>query len=191
MARLSELGSVRTGFQLRGAVQPDETGGNLLIQQGDLRDDEIDLARGIRMNLDRPERDTLRSGDVLLRGRGASYGAVLVPDVPPDTVAIAPLVVFRPDTDRVLSAYIVWFINRPATQALLAASAHGTYVPTVSARLFSDLELPLPPLAVQRQVAETTALLRQERHLAEQLLAKREQWAQAALEQLIQRTGHP
>ena len=186
MPKLSDLGTLRTGYQLRGAAKPDDFGANLLIQQGDLKDDRIDFSRGLRMSLERSERDLLAQGDVLLRGRGTTYGAVLVSGIPDNAVAIAPLVVFRPNRQFLLPEYLVWYINRPATQAALAAEARGTYIPTVNTRTFGDLEIVVPPFDKQAQVAETMALLQQERQLTEQILTKRAQVTHAFLERLIQ-----
>lgn len=186
---LSELGDLRTGFQLRGAAKHEAGAAIPIIQLGDVREEDIQLDHLIRMNLERVrERDFLNAGDILLRGRGASYGAAVVPDYPTGTVATAPLYVLRPDRSIVLPEYLVWYLNRPSTQAILAAQARGTYIPTVSIQAFADLEVVVPPLAVQRQIAETSQLLREERELTLQLLDKQEQLTQALLEKTLQQS---
>src|SRR5579872_597721 len=142
--RLRDLGELRTGFQLRGAAKHDPEGRHPIIQLGDVRDGTIDFARLVRMNLHLVW-DVLMPGDILLRSRGASYGAAVVPpDCPPETVAAAPLYVFRTDSTLfpiVLPEYLAWYINRPNTQAGLAGLAHGSSILTVGVQAFGGLEV--------------------------------------------------
>lgn len=186
MFKLSRLGELRSGFQLRGAAKHTEDGVHTVIQLGDARDTGIDMSRLIRMNLDRArERDFVSSGDILLRARGASYRACLVNDCLPQTVATAPLFVFRLNRRDALPPYLVWYINRPEVQGILAGFAHGSYIPTVSIEVFAELDIFLPPLDVQRQIVEVDALTQQEKALSARLAEERERLAQALLERLL------
>lgn len=182
MKMLSELGEIRTGFQLRGAAKPEEGGANTIIQLGDVRDDGVDTGALIRMDLERArERDFVSAGDVVLRSRGASYRGAVVPDVPPGTVAAAPLFVLRLAGAGVLPEYVVWYMNQPRPQAILAAAAHGSHIPTVSREAFAGLEIVLPPLEEQQRIVEVDRLLREERELTLALLDQRERLAQEVL----------
>lgn len=198
MQRLSNLGELRSGFQLRGAAKHNPNGAQAVIQLGDVGDEGIDARRLVRMNLERArDKDYVFPGDILLRSRGASYRAALVHDCPPQTVAATPLYVLslnRPGfldlcPVDVMPEYLVWFINRPVTQALLAAQARGTHIPTVGIEAFGDLEIVIPPVPDQKQIIETNQLLEQEKTLTGRLLEKREQLAQALLDRFIREEG--
>jgi hypothetical protein len=186
--RLGDLGELRTGYQLRGAARPQEGGANRIIQLGDVRDEGIDIDRLVRVELSgADEGDFVGAGDILLRSRGASYRAALVPECPPGTVAVAPLYVLRLRAPGVLPAFVVWYVNQQGVQATLAGHARGTHIPTVSRQAFAELEIVLPPLAEQQRVAAIDALVREERILTLHLLEKQEQRVQALLESALQR----
>jgi restriction endonuclease S subunit len=183
---MAEMGDLRTGYQIRAAAKHDPKGENLLIQLGNVGNRGIDLAGAVRMNLERARlHDLVTKGDVLLRGRGASYRAAVVPACPPGTVAVAPLYVFRVDPEIAVPEYLAWFINRPANQALLAAEARGSYIPTVSINSFAELTIPLPSLEEQRRIAVTEQLIRDEKQLSERLTEKRSELLDILLEQSV------
>lgn len=184
---LSSLGELRTGYQLRGAVRPQEDGSHTIIQLGDVGDDGVRGERLIRMTLDRVRaRDLIAHGDLLLRSRGASYRAALVVDCPSPTVATTPLYVFRLTDNRVSPEYLVWFINREVTQGALAGAAHGTVIPTVGIEAFATLKIIIPPLEKQHEIVQIDALLRTERTLSLQVLEKRERLARTYMERIIE-----
>jgi restriction endonuclease S subunit len=186
--KLAELGEIRTGFQLREATKHDEGGANPVIQLGDVREDGIDVAALLRMDLERArEKDFVAAGDVLLRSRGASYRGAIVPDVSSGTVAAAPLYVLRLAHPGVLPEYVVWYVNQPGPQAVLAAAACGTHIPSVSRQAFAELEIVLPPVEEQRRIAEVDRLLREERGLTLALLDRRERLFQELLLKSVQR----
>lgn len=188
MKTLADLGELRTGFQLREAARHRQGGANHLIQLGDVRDEGIEVSELMRMDLTRArERDCVSSGDIVLRSRGSSYRAAVLPECPPGTVAIAPLYVLRLREAGLLPTYLMWFINQPASQAVLATNARGTHIPTVSREAFAKLEVIVPPLADQQRIVEIDTLLRGERELSLRLLEKREQLVQAVLGEMLDR----
>src|SRR5690349_17443614 len=129
MKTLEELGEIRTGFQLRGAAKHKADGANTIIQLGDVRDDRVNTEGLVRMDVERArQRDLVSAGDVVLRSRGASYRAAVVPDVPAGTLAAAPLYVLRLAEPGILPEYVVWYVNQPGPQAILAADAGGTFI---------------------------------------------------------------
>jgi hypothetical protein len=180
----------RPGYQLREAVQPASDGAHALVQLGNVRDGVIVLQGLARMTLGGKTGTAVRlnhfvrDGDILLRGRGATYGAALVSEVPENAVALSPLFLLRVKPD-VVPEYLVWYINRPATQAILRSVQRGTVIPSVNSQAFGGLEIALPSLSVQRQVAEIAGLAREERRLAERLAQFRERQVEHYLEKLV------
>jgi hypothetical protein len=203
---LRELGELRTGFQLREAARHTEDGRYLLIQLGDVREDGV--APAMRMDLARARpHDLVRPGNLLLRSRGSSYRAAVVPAGLGDAVAIAPLYALRiefgvalpmitprkGDLPKIQPAgrpeaipeYVAWWINLPQTQQLLASEARGSSMPTVGVQAFAELQIPLPPLALQKKVVETDRVLRQEQDLSARLQRQRKKLVSEALRQLV------
>ena len=192
--KLDQIGSLRSGFQLREAVRPDREGRETLIQLAHVRPDgTVATADLVRMDVDasagRLEEFRAAQGDVLLRSRGANYGAAVVPpDCPAGAIVVTPLYMLKllPEAP-VIPEYVAWYVNREEIQAELAAEARGSHIPTVSIRIFAALELPVPPLDVQLRIAAADALLRQEWTLTQELLARRTAFIRASLDTLIAR----
>lgn len=113
----------------------------------------------------------LRTGDLLFRSRGRSNGAALVPDRIGAAVLSAPLLLIRPR--RVMPSYLWWFINAPDTQAQLEALAEGTSARMISTEAMKALDVPLPPLAQQRLIADAAALAEREQTLLKEIAAQR------------------
>lgn len=188
MTTLGELGELRTGYLLRTAARHAEGGTHSLVQLGNLGEHGIQTAGLIRVDLERVrERDLLKPGDVLFRGRGANYRCVVAGDLPPGAVAAAPLHVLTVTRAGILPDYVAWYVNQPLCQAALAAEARGTHVPSVSREAFARLEVPIPPLAEQHRVVEINRLLREERRLCEELARRRERLASEELLRRIRR----
>ena len=87
-------------------------------------------------------------------------------------VLAAPMLLIRPH--GVLPEYLSWYLNAPATQAQLAAMAEGTSVRMISAEALKALDVPLPPLAIQRRIAQVAALAEQEQTLLERITTLRQ-----------------
>ena len=188
MPQLSHLGPLRSGIHLRGTAGTQPDGEHLIVQLGDVREGEINFDRVIRMDLDRARpKDYLAPGDILLRSRGASYGAALVLECPVGTLAAAPLYVLRLETPGVEADYVVWFINRPMTQAQLGTSAHGTHIPTVSLEAFGKLDIVLPAQSEQRRILEMEQLFQQEKDITSKYMERRGQLVQLAQETILEK----
>ena len=96
-------------------------------------------------------------------------------------MVIVPLVIVRPDRDRVLPEYLAWAINQPDAQRRLGAEAQGTSLRMIPMAALEDLEIAVPDLSTQRRIVELDALARQEGQLLRQLAARREELVSAIL----------
>ena len=181
---LGSLGEMWTGFQVRSAIADVPEAPHRLITLGDVVDGVVSLDRAARMDLGgRIGRHSLLEGDILLRPRGANTKAAVVLDLDMPTVAVAPLWVLRLRVDTFLPDYVVWWINRCEVQEKLAAAARGSHIPSVPREAFADLEIPIPPLGVQNEIAEVERLRVEERELAARLAAARSVLIESTLEQ--------
>jgi len=152
---------------------------------GDVRDEGIDWDRAGRTHLGHiKEDDFLVANDIIIRSRGAHYGVVLASDPPEGTVVAAPLFLLSITRSDILPEYIAWYLNRPATHSILERMARGTSLPTISIRDLAEMEIPMPPLEVQQQIAEIARLLTSERDLSRQLIERRAQLADAILDEM-------
>ncbi len=212
--RFSRLARARVGFQPRGAVKHNEQGEVAAVQMGNVSEGKITYEQLPRMNLPQADvRDFITDGDILFRSRGTSYTVAVVPpdflrrvekllsvptysrlafsaaDAPPlrGVVAVAPLFVIEWHSRRVSTDYLTWFLNREETQKYFAANAHGSYTASVSIQTLNELEVIVPPLEIQKRIVEADALMKDEARITLELLAKKEQWLQATLNDILKK----
>jgi len=187
--KLSELCSVQSGLTLRNGLGPPTVSGMLVVQPSDITDEgELAIGRSSRMaNTDIRAHHLIQPGDVLFKSRGAHNSAWSSGEgIDEPAVALMPLFVLRPTSSALDANYLAWFINQLPAQQQLAQGATGTTVRTINKPVLMDLEVKLPPLRVQRKIAELAALDRIERNLVDRLANLRHQVISLRLNELSQ-----
>lgn len=173
--KLSQLCGVHSGYTARSRLEPANEGGLPVLQLRDITEGaEFAVPELQRYDLPAAERFHVVDGDVIFRSRGEPSTAAVVRSVDVDPiVVIAPLMILRPDTKKLLPDYLAWFINRPETQRTLSSEAQGTGLRMISVATLEKLEIAVPDLATQEQIAELDALGRLEARLLQQLAESR------------------
>lgn len=182
--RLAELSDIHSGYTARGRLDPLREGGVPALQLRDVgTNGEAPGPDFQRYDLGKlSERYFVHGGEVVFRSRGEPNAAAAIsgPLLEP-VVVIVPLVIVRPDRDRVLPEYLAWAINQPDAQRRLGAEAQGTSLRMIPMAALEDLEIAVPDLSTQRRIVELDALARQEGQLLRQLAARRETLVSAIL----------
>lgn len=166
------------GVTLRGrdATRAVEGGSCRLVRIGDVSQDGTWLnADFARIEPAERIRDDhfLRFGDVLFPNRGTRTTAIAFREEQPRVIAGVQFFVLRPNESSVLSEYLAWFLRSEASARHFEGRRKGTYVQIVERRDLEELELPLPPLEVQRKIVEAAALAIEERNLSERIAVLR------------------
>ncbi|WP_394538335.1 restriction endonuclease subunit S [Lysobacter enzymogenes] len=188
---LQAVAQVQMGYSFRTRLEVDAEGDVAVIQMKDI--DEADLLHTeglarIRM----PElkgRHVVQAGDLLFRSRGITNSVALVTGELSKAVLAAPLLLIRPDAERIEPAYLHWFINHPSTQARLAMAAAGTAVKMIGKAAVEALEIVLPPLSEQAQIMEIAALSAREIELLESVKRRRSALSNHVLMQAANRAA--
>jgi restriction endonuclease S subunit len=126
----------------------------------------------------------VKSGDIVFRSRGQVTTAAILIEDPGPAVVSAPLLRIRVDQNVVLSDYLVWYINHPSSQALLASRAKGTSLKMISKQALESLEVTVPPIEKQRAIAELAALANEEQRLLKKITGCRSDYTSTKLMQL-------
>lgn len=192
LVSLDDIATLRSGFTVRGKVEPippDQVTKDhvRLVQMKDLDEYSgvhLDEVYAIDLDNVKPSHH-LKPGDVLFRSRGVTNTAVHIGDIPFGLVAASPLVVIRVEPGVVDPTYLTWYINHPGQRQILPLSS-GTSVPNVTVSGLKELEIPLPPLATQRAIAEVADLGYQEQALMAELANKRQTYLHSLLSQCAQ-----
>ena len=124
----------------------------------------------------------LAAGDLLFRPRGVSTQAIYVESVATPCIFAAPLVRIRiSDPQQIHGWYLHWLLNSPAIQRNINAQARGSMIRMVSLESLRNLQIPVPSMRVQLEIAAVAGLLHQERTLAEMLMDKNRTYAEQVL----------
>jgi hypothetical protein len=180
MKPLGEVASVSTAYPFRGKVDSEAGGDVAVIQMRDVDPDFVDGPPNLRTIWVRNEggrfdRHLIREGDLLFQSRGSRHPAMVAADEV-RAIAGSGVHVIRVDPAVIVPQYLCWWINHPSTQRKLVADiARGSNVPFVSKGDLERFELPVPPIAVQRQIVEVDRLRTRERVLRTRLESLQQQ----------------
>ena len=166
------------GATLRGrdATRPVPFGSYRLVRIGDISQEGTLLNEDfvcIEPRQSVSEELILRSGDVLFPNRGTRTTALAYRLDQARTIAGAQFFILRPETTRVLPEYLAWFLRTEEAANYFGGKRKGTYVQIIERKDLADLEMPLPPLAVQKTVVAAAELAVKERKLSERLACMR------------------
>lgn len=184
--RLAELSDIHSGYTARGKLDPLPEGGVPALQLRDVgTNGEAPGPDFQRYDLGKlSDRYFVRGGEVVFRSRGEPNAAAAIRDpLAEPVVVIVPLVIVRPDRDRVLPEYLAWAINQPDAQRKLGAEAQGTSLRMIPMAVLENLEIAVPDLPTQKRIVELNALAREEGRLLRQLAARREELVGAILDE--------
>lgn len=177
---LGHLAALRAGYPFRSSIEPDPDGTVALIQGRDVDADRLRIApaqngltqispSGIR-NL---AEHLLQPGDVILMARGPRNYAVPIGETSGPAIVPSSFHVLRPDTNVVFPPFLAWWLNQEASQQFMRANNSGTTISMISLEMLRALPVQLPPLDVQRRVADLNTLIEQESNLMSELSTAR------------------
>lgn len=95
----------------------------------------------------------LQRGDVVIPSRGDYYKAWLFEGADDPVFPVGQLSVIRPDT-QLDARYLVWNLNKPSTQKRISLLLTGTTIKALTKASLLSLEVEVPPMPKQRQIAE-------------------------------------
>ena len=185
--KLGELAEVASGLTFRSRVEVSRGGAVRVIQMKDLGDDHfVHLEGSIRIDCPQPKPNRLaKSGDLIFRSRGQTHTAALLREQADNAVVAAPLFRVRPDAERVLPEFLLWWINRPSSQSYLASRTEGTAVKMIGKRDLENLAVNLPSLKRQRKIADFFGLSTRERRILEGIQRRKAILAQGILTRMV------
>ncbi|WP_269937760.1 restriction endonuclease subunit S [Arthrobacter sp. HY1533] len=184
--KLGDVAIVRSSFTARGGVQG-STGGVLAIQQSDFTAEGFAGVEFLARTDEAVSRHVLTYGDILFRSRGQFTTAWVVPEeIKEPAIAVMPLFVIRPNRVKVNSHYLAWVLNQRASQQYFRQSSQGQTIQMISKSVLENVELRLPPLDRQEQIAKAATLAAQQQRLEARLLQCRHQLIDLQLQSAAQ-----
>jgi hypothetical protein len=189
VVELQDVSRIRQGHPFRGAIPHTQDGPVQVIQLKNLASPEALAAdRLLRTRLQyRNEPDWLRSGDVLLAGRGNRPHTVLLPEPGTFTLCSPHIYVIRvTDEGRVLPGFLAWQLRQPSLQEQMRRRSAGTRQLSLCKSDVAQLKIQLPPLPLQRRILSIHEAAAAERATLEAIRQTRQQELTALTERLLQ-----
>lgn len=149
-----ERGSALTAKEL-DALTVDENTGLSYLRLSDITDGCIgDNLPNLRELDPKTERQWLRTGDLIVSKNGAPF-KIAVADVPEDQTIMANgnLYIIRLDTNQINPYFAAAFLASDDGKELMDRMVVGTTIPNLPLRNLKDIELPVPPIDEQEEVA--------------------------------------
>jgi len=162
---------IRLGYALRSKVEQVPDGNMLFIQLKDITADGVFNPSDVyRIQKDDYKPDQLiERCDVLFKSRGWHNSAAAVCEELTPAMAAFPLMVIRVDQNKADPRYVAWWINQRPAQKYFEQQATGSSLRLINRNVVAELEIQLPSLKRQKQIAELADLAREEHEKAVRL----------------------
>lgn len=180
--KLKDIAELQSGVYLK-ASENDSADNAYLLGLRDF-DEELEYL-GTAVEVDRAEvkeKYIVEKHHVLFSSR-LKFNAFSLPrESTKSYVASSSFIIIKPNLKKVLSEYLIWFLNHPETQSEFSNLAQATSrVPYINLKKLEEIEIELPELAIQREIVHINRLRRKEKQLMQTLVQKKEQYIQSIL----------
>ena len=172
---LSDISEILVGYQSREGIRAYPDGSHFLLQARDFNTlHQVDWSNLTRFT---PAGSTAKSeiqqGDVLFLAKGQENFACPVTRSVNHVLAANSFYILRPDRATILPEYLAWWLNQTPAQEYIKLNRSGSSLPFLSVSALSRLEVPIPPIEVQRKIGELELLRKKEADLLDLYLAKK------------------
>jgi hypothetical protein len=176
MIRLSDAATILSGVN----PEPASDGGCRFVQIRNLGAEDEDLFVGRRPTAGRAT--PIQRSDILLAARGERASAIMAKESLLGAYVALDIYLIRPDQARLDPEYLVAFLMRPLTGALLRKSTAGASLPRIPKDAIADLQIPLPTIERQKAIGGVASCIHRRRELASRLIAVEVMLAETSLE---------
>lgn len=183
---LSELADIRAGYTFRES--PNELKGSdvRMLQIKDIRETDI-INPQLLQEIEWTGKDltpSLEVGEIVVAARGISNKAAILLS-PATVIASNQLLILKVKQEKLLPAYLCWFLNREATQKKLKETHMGSNMPSINKAGLGSIEIPLLSIDQQKKIVLIAALQQQEQAAYHALINNRLNMLEGVFQQLI------
>ena len=196
MAHLNQLVDIKSGFLFKNAVSAYKKGDVAVIQLKDVSLEGEAIFANIE-KIDLPLNnitEPLKVGDILFKAKTNRPVAAMVKEDIGIAVATAHFFILRIKNRNIRPGYLAWFLNQKPAQMYFGKHAGGSRIMVVNKQVLGELEINLPPLAVQDRIVKLHDLQVREDALLDQLKEKKrvlmERQLRHAVEESLKETTH-
>lgn len=151
-----ELGEVASIFRGKAVSKKDPNGSIGVVNISNIGDYEIDYST--LEHLEEEERKVssyiLEDGDLLIPARGTAIRVAIFKEQPYTCIASSNVIVIRATDERLSTTYLKLFFDSPLGRKMLVTRQQGTTVMNISYKELNHIEIPLPSIDEQKEIAE-------------------------------------
>lgn len=172
---LSEIAKIDSGKSFRHRIDDDPYGNCVVIQMKDVsyENQAIDGSpQSISLDDVNPEQ-LLDKGDILFMAKGNNNFAIEY-NLDQPAVAVSLFFVIKPNRNIVNPQYLTWYLNSPTAQAYFSENRVGATVGNIRIDVLRNMEIEIPKLHLQSQIARLNQLKIEEKIITIEYLEKKE-----------------
>lgn len=183
---LNNISKVDSGKSFRQRIEDEPNGNCMVIQMKDISNEQLSISDSpYSIRLDQiNSNQLLASGDILFMAKGNNNFAVMYASDRP-AVAVSLFFIIRPNRNMVDPAYLTWYLNAPAAQSYFHENRLGATVGNIRKEALEKIEIELPSLDKQKQIAKLNNLLSKEKALTNEYMEKKEVFLNQTMLNLI------
>lgn len=134
---------------------------------------------------DKSKNHILEQGDVLFVGKGMRNFAWTYNLEIGKAVASSIFYVIKPKPELVDSDYLVAIFNSSKYQSFFQVLGAGSSIPSIRKNELEAVEIPLPPLEIQKKIADLSMLHQKQLLLTEKLIEEKNKLFQAVINDIL------
>lgn len=171
---LYQIARIESGKSFRQRIDDDPGGDCFVIQMRDVSQDNQAIT-GIPQSISKNEisaNQLLVKGDILFVAKGNNNFAIEY-DWNETAVAVSLFFVIRPDRKMVNPKYLTWYLNSSIAQSYFVENRVGASVGNIHKEVLEKLNVELPDMERQFQIARLNELMLEEKRTTNEYLEKK------------------
>lgn len=144
------------------------------LQAKDIQDNLLNHDTVFKINAEKiDKRHVLKNNDILFAAKGNRNFAFHYNGEFNEAVASSTFFIIRIKIPDLLPEYLSWYLNSKSAQTFFKENAQATFIPSISKSRFSELDVPIPGIEIQKNIIRLDKWNKTEKALLEQISAKR------------------
>lgn len=170
--KIGEIADVNQGHIFRKGISNRPEGNVFLIQPSDVdKNRKVDSSKLHRVRKEDIKDHSLVGGDdVIIKSKTGNPISFIISDTEKDYAVTNHFMIIRLSAESILPEYLEWFLNSPSALSFFNERMVGTTVSFLKKKDLISLEVPIPPLNVQKKIIEIDKLIGKEESLMYELI---------------------
>lgn len=183
---LKEVTAVIAGYTFRGALNSIPDGNTKVMLAKNINENgTINYSDLTQVNLVPPRTNAfIAQNDILLSSRGIFRAGVFDKDLK-NIIAASSLFILRTKDKSVIPQYLSIYLNSKTGQKSIQKILTGSTIKTILRRTLENLEIPIPPPSIQKQIIDISENWKEREKLLNQKINLSKNIAEGTIKQFL------